>query len=56
MRYSNSIHSQQHEPKAPNVPDLAQTVKPWSDLFKIHERFRRCLNPEINIDLRQKLF
>ena len=25
----------QHGPQAPDVPDLAQTVKPWSDLFKI---------------------
>ena len=23
----------QHRPQAPDVPDLAQTVKPWSDLF-----------------------
>ena len=25
----------QHRAQAPDVPDLAQTVKPWSDLFKI---------------------
>ena len=25
----------QHRSQAPDVPDLAQTVKPWSDLFKI---------------------
>ena len=25
----------QHRTQAPVVPDLAQTVKPWSDLFKI---------------------
>ena len=24
-----------HRSQAPDVPDLAQTVKPWSDLFKI---------------------
>ena len=25
----------QHGPRAPDVPDLAQTVKPWSDLLEI---------------------
>ena len=25
----------QRRPQAPDVPDLAQTVKPWSDPFKI---------------------
>ena len=30
----------QHRAQAPDVPDLAQTVKPWSDLFKIFGRLR----------------
>ena len=47
----------QHGPLVPDVPDLAQTVKPWSDLFKnFHERFRRYLKPQIHIYLREKLF
>ena len=25
----------QHKSQAPDVPDLAQKVKPWPDLFKI---------------------
>ena len=36
----------QHRSQAPDVQDLAQTVKLWSDLFQnFHERFRRCLKP-----------
>ena len=30
----------QHRSQAPNVPDLAQTVKPWSDLFKIFKSLK----------------
>ena len=29
------MRPKQHRAQAPDVPDLAQTVKPWSDLFKI---------------------
>ena len=37
----------QHRSQAPDVPDLAQTVKPWSGLFKIFTNvFAGAENPK----------
>ena len=37
----------QHGSQAPDVPDLAQTVKPWSDLLKIFTSvFAGAKNPK----------
>ena len=32
----------EHGSQAPDVPDLAQTVKPWSGLFKIFTNVFAC--------------
>ena len=40
-------HPKQHRSQAPDVPDLAQTVKAWSDLFKIFTTvFADAKNPK----------